>query len=114
MCIRDSHVGGRAEDDGLGRSQLFPAAIGQVAFRADGQQAATAAFGHRLGNLLGCLLYTSDAADERSSVDLGGRRILKKKTTTQQHTHTHTQKKKDPTIRVTDLKDTYDDQRQIN
>mgnify|MGYP003377590993 CR=1 FL=1 len=27
----------------------------------------------------GCLLYTSDAADERSSVDLGGRRILKKK-----------------------------------
>src|SRR5678815_1509067 len=25
--------------------------------------------------LMGCLLYTSDAADERSSVDLGGRRI---------------------------------------
>src|SRR5678815_2986277 len=24
----------------------------------------------------GCLLYTSDAADERSSVDLGGRRII--------------------------------------
>ena len=32
-----------------------------------------------------CLLYTSDAADERSSVDLGGRRILKKK---KEHTHT--------------------------
>ena len=31
-----------------------------------------------------CLLYTSDAADERSSVDLGGRRIIKKK-----HEHTH-------------------------
>ena len=30
----------------------------------------------------GCLLYTSDAADERSSVDLGGRRIIKKKKTT--------------------------------
>ena len=29
----------------------------------------------------GCLLYTSDAADERSSVDLGGRRIIKKNTT---------------------------------
>ena len=29
--------------------------------------------------LKGCLLYTSDAADERSSVDLGGRRIIKKK-----------------------------------
>ena len=28
-----------------------------------------------------CLLYTSDAADERSSVDLGGRRIINKKTT---------------------------------
>ena len=30
-----------------------------------------------------CLLYTSDAADERSSVDLGGRRIIKKKKTTE-------------------------------
>ena len=29
------------------------------------------------GNIC-CLLYTSDAADERSSVDLGGRRIIKK------------------------------------
>ena len=36
-----------------------------------------------------CLLYTSDAADERSSVDLGGRRIIKKNNTTT-HTHTHT------------------------
>src|SRR5665648_1279284 len=26
----------------------------------------------------GCLLYTSDAADEEDSVDLGGRRIIKK------------------------------------
>ena len=26
-----------------------------------------------------CLLYTSDAADERFNVDLGGRRIIKKK-----------------------------------
>src|SRR5678816_4088052 len=31
------------------------------------------------GNVCACLLYTSDAADERSSVDLGGRRIIKKK-----------------------------------
>ena len=29
-----------------------------------------------------CLLYTSDAADERSSVDLGGRRIIKQKINT--------------------------------
>ncbi|CZS02871.1 hypothetical protein CDFC105_90895 [Clostridioides difficile] len=28
-----------------------------------------------------CLLYTSDAADEEDSVDLGGRRIIKKKDT---------------------------------
>ena len=47
-----------------------------------------------------CLLYTSDAADERSSVDLGGRRIIKKKTqttlrynTTQAHTQTTTNDK---------------------
>ena len=33
----------------------------------------------RSGYYLACLLYTSDAADERSSVDLGGRRIIKKK-----------------------------------
>ena len=31
---------------------------------------------------ISCLLYTSDAADERSSVDLGGRRIINK---TNQH-----------------------------
>ena len=54
-----------------------------------------------------CLLYTSDAADERSSVDLGGRRIIKKKkhdtdkahhnitlqthtTNREQHEHTYT------------------------
>ena len=41
-----------------------------------------------------CLLYTSDAADERSSVDLGGRRIIKKKTNSAltEHNlhHTHT------------------------
>src|SRR5665648_1152024 len=31
------------------------------------------------GNAIGCcLLYTSDAADEEDSVDLGGRRIIKK------------------------------------
>ena len=36
----------------------------------------------RLEQLQLCLLYTSDAADERSSVDLGGRRIIKTKTPT--------------------------------
>ena len=36
--------------------------------------------------VMACLLYTSDAADERSSVDLGGRRIIKKKKHTKAHT----------------------------
>ena len=39
-----------------------------------------AAFGDQVNKDVICLLYTSDAADERSSVDLGGRRIIKKKT----------------------------------
>ena len=39
-----------------------------------------------------CLLYTSDAADERSSVDLGGRRIIKKKKT-YRHSNTKTHNK---------------------
>ena len=38
-------------------------------------------------NVSACLLYTSDAADERSSVDLGGRRIIKK--TTKRHDSVH-------------------------
>ena len=41
-----------------------------------------------------CLLYTSDAADERSSVDLGGRRIIKKKKETKNRTYTAEQKKR--------------------
>ena len=53
-----------------------------------------------LGRRQACLLYTSDAADERSSVDLGGRRLIQKnkkkknKQSTRGHhdkrTHTHT------------------------
>ena len=49
--------------------------------------------GHRIDHGVGnmphtCLLYTSDAADERSSVDLGGRRIIKKKITSEVTLHT--------------------------
>ena len=39
-------------------------------------------FTHKWTQIHTCLLYTSDAADERSSVDLGGRRIIKKKKNT--------------------------------
>ena len=35
-----------------------------------------------------CLLYTSDAADELRSVDLGGRRIIKKKIFSSRRRHT--------------------------
>ena len=54
--------------------------------RAEGASAGSAnsagesAAGEAAAALNACLLYTSDAADERSSVDLGGRRIIKKKT----------------------------------
>ena len=34
---------------------------------------------YRLAQIMFCLLYTSDAADEEDSVDLGGRRNIKKK-----------------------------------
>ena len=49
----------------INRRLVLGVADGQV--RADGKL------------IYDCLLYTSDAADERSSVDLGGRRIIKKK-----------------------------------
>mgnify|MGYP003381465382 CR=1 FL=1 len=65
MCIRD-----RVEDVGLAVFRLVVEADG---LGLDGD-AALALDLHGI-----CLLYTSDAADERSSVDLGGRRIIKKK-----------------------------------
>ena len=40
-----------------------------------------------------CLLYTSDAADERSSVDLGGSRIIKKKKDADLSKQTHIKQK---------------------
>mgnify|MGYP003381500370 CR=1 FL=1 len=66
MCIRDSCY--IVDDDFV---QIHRWITGDV--KADGDDP--------LQDLVvACLLYTSDAADERSSVDLGGRRIIKKKT----------------------------------
>ena len=60
-CQAGSAVVQKEEDHGSGRRE--------------GQRAQS----QRVGRYHGCLLYTSDAADERSSVDLGGRRIIKQK-----------------------------------
>ena len=66
MCIRDSEEGentfGSSENNKIVFPENAPAEIGKFV-KIDST----------------CLLYTSDAADERSSVDLGGRRIIKKK-----------------------------------
>ena len=50
--------------------------VNLVDFKMNLQEAGDAPRIYHTGS---CLLYTSDAADERSSVDLGGRRIIKKK-----------------------------------
>ena len=57
-------------------ASLFVAARGTRMVGGDPQAAVLAG---RSAVVRDCLLYTSDAADERSSVDLGGRRIIKKK-----------------------------------
>ena len=49
-----------------------------------------------------CLLYTSDAADERSSVDLGGRRIIKKKKKKKNRQATTMSRRARETIRIRD------------
>ena len=86
MCQAEDGIRYLVRSRGLGdvykRQDLGGAAAGQrhaVEFVATGcpvvgQEDDAAAVG-------ACLLYTSDAADERSSVDLVGRRIIKKKTT---------------------------------
>ena len=66
MCIRDS-CGLAARHQNTVRADFFV----NVAFASASRA--------KLAKVVVCLLYTSDAADERSSVDLGGRRIIKKK-----------------------------------
>ena len=72
MCIRDRvEIDPKTGKMRLSRKALLPKPEGYV------EPAERPERGDR--NDRGCLLYTSDAADERSSVDLGGRRIIKKK-----------------------------------
>ena len=65
MCIRDSDHFVTETDRAL---DLLGTILPEARFLDDGETLTYF-----------CLLYTSDAADERSSVDLGGRRIIKKK-----------------------------------
>ena len=65
MCIRDSHTGDAKYLDIVERV-IYNGFLSGVSMTGD-------------RFFYPCLLYTSDAADERSSVDLGGRRIIKKK-----------------------------------
>ena len=67
MCIRDRDFVETSFPSGV--SPAWPFAYGDLE-----------PYYGRAESLYRCLLYTSDAADERSSVDLGGRRIIKKKT----------------------------------
>ena len=66
MCIRD-----RPQTEGVKLGAGMRAAIAS--------RVPAIGLSGLLSDLSICLLYTSDAADERSSVDLGGRRIIKKK-----------------------------------
>ena len=60
------------------RSPPAATILATIALRSAASRASTS----KPGTSGTCLLYTSDAADERSSVDLGGRRIIKKTTKT--------------------------------
>ena len=72
MCIRDSLFTGKSETFEEPRGYIIEFRIFKAEKRIDVCISA-------VKKNITCLLYTSDAADERSSVDLGGRRIIKKK-----------------------------------
>ena len=69
MCIRDrAAAAGAARQLGVDLGDTVVTGEGETALRL---------------TIAGiCLLYTSDAADDLLCVDLGGRRIIKKKQTT--------------------------------
>ena len=79
MCIRD-RIASVGYTEKAAKEAGYEIKVGKFPFSASGKASAA------------CLLYTSDAADERSSVDLGGRRIIKKKQKTNSG-WSHTSKK---------------------
>ena len=83
MCIRD-RVGERGGEELVGAADVTQGHLLEVDAHQRVRPAAD------LQRVVACLLYTSDAADERSSVDLGGRRIIKKKNNIHYTAHSHT------------------------
>ena len=67
MCIRDRYYvrayATNSAGTGYGENEIFKTS------NSDSEE-----------QIIACLLYTSDAADDLLCVDLGGRRIIKKKT----------------------------------
>ena len=79
-CIRDSFMATTPDPSGPGDGGVVPACGAMAAFIEKASGVAPYFVGKPNPLMMRtCLLYTSDAADERSSVDLGGRRIIKKK-----------------------------------
>ena len=81
MCIRDSphaELLSRSSVDRTGRPEPALPVDPRGERGADARLLRPLPGGGGAGRALAgrCLLYTSDAADERSSVDLGGRRII--------------------------------------
>src|SRR5450756_3234748 len=64
---------GTPASSSTGISASMVSGVSDAGLSTTGQPAASA------GPILRCLLYTSDAADDLLCVDLGGRRIIKKK-----------------------------------
>ncbi|CZR99277.1 hypothetical protein CDFC105_64103 [Clostridioides difficile] len=69
MCIRDRYLNNRAN--------LM--SLWDVQDRLRHPDDLNMPYGFKKKELITCLLYTSDAADDMQCVDLGGRRIIKKK-----------------------------------
>ena len=87
MCIRDSGEGRELHEETAATRQRGPRKIRAL---VAGWAARRLKRVHAADLLCSCLLYTSDAADERSSVDLGGRRIIKKKKSSTRHNEAST------------------------
>ena len=73
--VRSRGLGDVYKRQGIGGLKTFEEEVSYFA-KGDGTPRFNPFF---IPKMISCLLYTSDAADERSSVDLGGRRIIKKK-----------------------------------